>query len=140
MHLSNVMIPMNIQNADGFQSMFTMLFGGLTSFCSGSNRLNTGCQFIIDGDIFRHMSIDGENGMHTVTVSPRFQVVIPKAIRQALHLRPGQKMQIEEYEGRIVLIPERDITELRGFLKGINTEFEREKDRLGLNHERKNQR
>jgi len=68
--------------------------------------------------------------MQTVTVSPKFQVVIPKAIRRALHLRPGQKMQVVEYEGRIELIPERDITELRGFLKGINTEFEREEDRL----------
>ncbi len=68
--------------------------------------------------------------MHTVTVSPKYQVVIPKAVRQALCLRPGQKMQVVEYEGRIELIPEKDITELRGFLKGINTEFEREEDRL----------
>jgi AbrB family looped-hinge helix DNA binding protein len=68
--------------------------------------------------------------MQTVTVSPKYQVVIPKMIRQTLHLRPGQKMQVVEYEGRIELIPERDITELRGFLKGINTEFEREEDRL----------
>ena len=68
--------------------------------------------------------------METVTVSPKYQVVIPKAIRDALHLRPGQKMQIVKYEGRIELIPERDIKELRGFLKGINTEFEREGDRV----------
>ena len=68
--------------------------------------------------------------MQTVTVSPKYQVVIPRAIRQALDLRPGQKMQVVEYEGRVELIPERDITELRGFLKGINTEFEREEDRL----------
>jgi len=68
--------------------------------------------------------------MQTVTVSPKYQVVIPKMIRQTLHLRPGQKMQVVEYEGRIELIPERDITELQGFLKGINTEFEREEDRL----------
>jgi len=68
--------------------------------------------------------------MQTVTVSPKYQVVIPKMIRQTLQLRPGQKMQVVEYEGRIELIPERDITELQGFLKGINTEFEREEDRL----------
>jgi len=68
--------------------------------------------------------------MQTVTVSPKYQVVIPKLIRQTLQLRPGQKMQVVEYEGRIELIPERDITELRGFLKGINTEFEREEDRV----------
>jgi AbrB family looped-hinge helix DNA binding protein len=68
--------------------------------------------------------------MQTVTVSPKFQVVIPKAVRKALHLRPGQKMQVIEYDGRIELVPERDIKELRGFVKGINTEFEREEDRV----------
>ncbi len=68
--------------------------------------------------------------MQTVTVSPKYQVVIPRAIRRALDLRPGQKMQVVEYEGRVEFIPERDITELRGFLKGINTAFEREEDRL----------
>ena len=68
--------------------------------------------------------------MQIVTVSPKFQVVIPKKIRQSLRLRPGQKMQVVEYDGRIEFIPERDITELRGFLKGINTEFEREEDRI----------
>ena len=68
--------------------------------------------------------------MQTVTVSPKFQVVIPKKVRQSLRLRPGQKMQVVEYDGRIEFIPERDITELRGFLKGINTEFEREEDRI----------
>ena len=47
-----------------------------------------------------------------------------------MQLRPGQKLQVIEYEGRIELIPETDITELRGFLKGINTEFQREEDRL----------
>ena len=68
--------------------------------------------------------------MHTVTVSPKYQVVIPKIIRESLHLRPGQKIQVVEHEGRIELIPERDIAELRGFLKGINTEFDREEDRV----------
>ena len=68
--------------------------------------------------------------MQTVTVSPKYQVVIPKAVRESLQLRPGQKMQVIEYDGRIEFIPERDINELRGFLKGINTEFEREKDRV----------
>jgi len=68
--------------------------------------------------------------MQKVTISPKYQVVIPRTIREALRLRPGQKMQIVEYEGRIELIPERDIKELRGFLKGINTKFEREADRI----------
>ena len=68
--------------------------------------------------------------MQTVTVSPKYQVVIPKSIRDALKLRPGQKMRVIEYDGRIELIPDRDISELRGFLKGINTRVEREKDRV----------
>jgi AbrB family looped-hinge helix DNA binding protein len=68
--------------------------------------------------------------MQSVTLSPKYQVVIPKTVRKALKLYPGQKMQIVEYAGRIELIPERDIKELRGFLKGINTEFNREGDRV----------
>ncbi len=68
--------------------------------------------------------------MQTVTLSPKYQVVIPKAVRNVLNLRPGQKMQVIEYNGRIEFILERDIAELRGFLKGINTEFEREEDRI----------
>ena len=68
--------------------------------------------------------------MQSVIVSPKYQVVIPKTIRKTLNIRPGQKMQVIEYAGRIELIPERDIKELRGFVKGINTEFKREKDRV----------
>ena len=68
--------------------------------------------------------------MLTVTVSPKYQVVIPKEIRDALQLRPGQKMRVIEYDGRIEMIPDRDISELRGFLKGINTDIQRENDRL----------
>ena len=68
--------------------------------------------------------------MQTVTVSPKYQVVIPKKIRDTLQLRPGQKMRVIEYDGRIELIPDRDISELRGFLKGIDTRFKREKDRV----------
>ena len=68
--------------------------------------------------------------MQTVTVSSKFQVVIPRDVRESLQLRPGQKMQVIEYAGRIELVPERDIVSLRGFLKGINTDFERENDRI----------
>jgi len=68
--------------------------------------------------------------MQTVTVSPKFQVVIPRSIRDHLRLEPGQKMQVIEYAGRVELIPERDISELRGFVKGINTSFKREEDRV----------
>lgn len=68
--------------------------------------------------------------MQTVTVSPKYQVVIPKSIREALGLQPGQKLKVIEYRGRIEMIPDRDIAELKGFLKGIDTRFEREDDRL----------
>ena len=68
--------------------------------------------------------------MQSVTVSPKYQIVIPKTIRETLNIRPGQKMQVIEYTGRIELIPERDVKELRGFLRGINTEFKREEDRV----------
>ncbi len=68
--------------------------------------------------------------MQAVTISPKFQVVIPKPVRSHLNLSPGQKMQVIEYEERVELIPERDITELRGFVKGIDTTFEREDDRI----------
>lgn len=66
----------------------------------------------------------------SVKISPKFQVVIPKEIREALHLLPGQRMQVVQYEGRIELIPERDIGELEGFLKGMDTSFTRDEDRL----------
>ena len=68
--------------------------------------------------------------MQSVTVSPKYQVVIPKTVRDSLNLYPGQKMQVIEYAGRIELVPERDIKELRGFVKGINTEVKREEDRV----------
>lgn len=68
--------------------------------------------------------------MQSVSVSQKCQVVIPKAVGEALNLRAGQKMQVVEYAGRMELIPERDIKELRGFLKGINTEFKRDQERV----------
>jgi AbrB family looped-hinge helix DNA binding protein len=69
-------------------------------------------------------------GMQTVTVSPKFQVVIPRAIRESLGLQPGQKIQAILYENRIELIPLKSIQATRGFLKGIDTSIERERDRL----------
>jgi AbrB family looped-hinge helix DNA binding protein len=68
--------------------------------------------------------------MGTVTLSPKFQVVIPKPVREKLSLSPGQRIQVVAYDGRIELIPLRPIKEMRGFLKGIDTRVEREADRL----------
>ena len=68
--------------------------------------------------------------MLSVKVSPKYQVVIPKEIRESLHVLPGQRLQVVQYENRIELILERDIAELEGFLKGIDTSFRREDDRI----------
>jgi len=67
--------------------------------------------------------------MDTTTVSPKFQVVIPLRVRQALGIRPGQKIQVIPYEGRIELIPIRPLKQAKGFLRGIDTSIEREQDR-----------
>jgi AbrB family looped-hinge helix DNA binding protein len=68
--------------------------------------------------------------METVTVSPKYQVVIPGAIRKILGVRPGQKVQVILYGNRIEMIPLRPVEETRGFLKGIDTTVRREPDRL----------
>ncbi len=68
--------------------------------------------------------------METVTISPKFQIVIPKAIRDLLRLKPGQKVQAIAYEDRIELIPVRRARELRGFLRGIDTTIKRDRDRV----------
>jgi AbrB family looped-hinge helix DNA binding protein len=68
--------------------------------------------------------------MEITTVSPKYQVVIPARVRRALGIRPGQKVQVVSYEGRIELIPIIPIKKARGFLKGINTSIERETDRV----------
>lgn len=64
--------------------------------------------------------------MDTVTVSPKFQVVIPKRIREKLGLSPGQKLQAILYGDRIELIPVCPVKDMRGFLKAIATTVERE--------------
>jgi AbrB family looped-hinge helix DNA binding protein len=68
--------------------------------------------------------------VETVTVSPKYQVVIPKNVRKALGIRVGQKIQVVVYEGRIELVPVTPVEKLRGFAKGINTSVEREDDRV----------
>ena len=68
--------------------------------------------------------------METVTLSPKFQVVIPKAARESLKLVAGQKVRVIAYENRIELIPVRSMKNTKGFLKGIDTGVPREDDRL----------
>ena len=64
------------------------------------------------------------------TISSKFQVVIPKKVREKLDLKPGQKVQVIPYEGRIERVPFGAIEESRGFLKGLDTNIEREPDRV----------
>ena len=75
-------------------------------------------------------NIDDETIMQPVTVSSKYQVVTPKHIRESMRLRSGQKLMVIVYDGRIELTPERDSSELKGFLKGINTQLLCEDDRL----------
>lgn len=67
--------------------------------------------------------------MHTVTISPKFQVVIPQPVREALGLRSGEKAQVIPFRNRIEIIPLREVRRLRGMLKGANTTFDRTGDR-----------
>ena len=68
--------------------------------------------------------------MNSVIISPKFQVVIPRKVRDSLKLKPGQKVRVIQYGRRIELIPEVQMSDMRGFLKGINTDFNREEDRV----------
>ena len=68
--------------------------------------------------------------MSITILSPKFQIVIPKHIRKALKLEPGDKFNVIEHDGRIEIIPLRKLRELRGFLRGIETNVSREKGRF----------
>jgi len=67
--------------------------------------------------------------MSAVTVSPKFQVVIPLRVREALRLAPGTRLQVVQYEDRIEFIPLRPARKLRGSLRGIDTSVPRDDDR-----------
>ncbi|MBS0364481.1 MAG: AbrB/MazE/SpoVT family DNA-binding domain-containing protein [Proteobacteria bacterium] len=66
----------------------------------------------------------------TITVSPKFQIVIPRAIRAALGIRPGEKLHAIEYRGRIELVPLKSVKASRGSLKGLATDVARHPDRV----------
>jgi len=68
--------------------------------------------------------------METVTVSPKFQVVIPKDLRRKLNIKVGQKLKARIQGEHIELIPEQPISAARGFLPGLETTVEREDDRV----------
>ena len=68
--------------------------------------------------------------MTTVTVSPKYQVVIPQEAREALGIEPGQKVQVMVYEGRVEFIPVQKLRKMRGFLRGIDSKVPRDRDRV----------
>src|SRR5271156_3152295 len=68
--------------------------------------------------------------MSTITVSSKYQIVIPLKIREALGIKPGEKLHAIEYRGRIELVPVRPTKSARGSLKGIDTDVPRESDRV----------
>jgi AbrB family looped-hinge helix DNA binding protein len=66
--------------------------------------------------------------MSTVTVSPKYQVVIPELVRKGMKIKPGQKFDVIEFEGCLEFVPLKDIRSLRGSLKGIDTDVPRDRD------------
>ena len=68
--------------------------------------------------------------MTSVTVSPKYQIVIPKAVRESMGIVSGQKIQVLAYGNRIELIPIQPMKKLKGFLKGIDTSVRRDSDRV----------
>jgi AbrB family looped-hinge helix DNA binding protein len=84
----------------------------------------------IDYDIVKRSTDRNEADMSHVTLSSKYQVVIPEPIRRSLRLAPGTKFQVIAYGGRIEFVPVRPMKEVRGFLKGIDTSVPRERDRL----------
>jgi AbrB family looped-hinge helix DNA binding protein len=86
-------------------------------------------RFEIDCDNVKKSLIDGV-AMKAVTVSSKFQVVIPRELRESMGIRPGARFQVLQYENRLELIPIKEPQNLRGFIKGIDTAVNREEDRV----------
>ncbi len=68
--------------------------------------------------------------MTAVTVSPKYQVVIPKEVRESMGIFSGQKIQMLTYQNRIELIPIKPMKKMKGFLEGISTDVDRDDDRV----------
>ena len=66
--------------------------------------------------------------MRSVTVSPKFQVVIPKEVHESIGIVSGEKIQTSTYTNRIERIPIKPMKKMRGLLKGIDTGVKRDKD------------
>ena len=66
--------------------------------------------------------------MSTVTLSPKYQVVIPRSVRERIRLQPGEQLQVISFDDRIELVPVRPMRKMRGFLKGLDATFAREEE------------
>jgi len=66
--------------------------------------------------------------MDIVTLSSKYQVVIPRRIRERVRLKPGTKLQVISFDDRIELVPLRPMREMRGFLKGLDSAFQRDEE------------
>ncbi len=66
--------------------------------------------------------------MDAVTVSPKYQVVIPKAVRERMRIVPGEKLQVLSFDDRIELVRIRPMRTMRGFLRGLDPTFVRDAD------------
>ena len=66
--------------------------------------------------------------MDTVTISEKYQMAIPRAIREKWGIKPGQKVRLIVYGNVLEVVPVRNIKEARGFLKGMSSDIEREED------------
>ena len=66
--------------------------------------------------------------MDAVTVSPKYQIVIPRSVRERMRIHPGERLQVISFDDRIELIPVRPMRSMRGFLKGLDTRFERDEE------------
>lgn len=94
---------------------------------SGPKRLwNVGRYFGIDSRIDRATV----KRMAFSTVSPKYQVVIPQSIREAIGLRSGEKVQVIAFRNRIEIVPVKNVRLLRGLVKGMSTDLERDGDRV----------
>ncbi len=66
--------------------------------------------------------------MSTVTLSPKYQVVIPRSVRERIRLQPGEQLQVISFDDRIELVPVRPMRKMRGFLKGLDATFARDEE------------
>lgn len=77
----------------------------------------------------RFVKRNDDRSMATVRVSPKFQVVIPKDIRTNMNIEAGQLVEVFSWDNRIEIVPVRPMEDMRGFIRGMDSGIDREKDR-----------